>query len=300
MRAVVVTKYGPPEGLKIEEVRKPEQESNEILVKIHATTVTFGDAMLRRMGRASRLVMGLFMGGLGKGKILGHEFSGEVEAIGDNVTRFKTGDQVYGSAGMKGGAHAEYISLPEDSMVAIKPSNLSFEEAAAVPVGANTAYDILRRANIQEGQKVLINGASGSVGTYAVQLAKYWGAEITGVSSTTNLEWLKELGTNKMIDYTKESFTESGEQYDIIFDAVRKISSSDVKGLLRENGIFLSTGTSTKEKAENLDFLTNLVEERRLKPVIDKQFPLEEIVQAHRYVDGGHKKGNVVIIIINA
>jgi NADPH:quinone reductase-like Zn-dependent oxidoreductase len=185
-------------------------------------------------------------------------------------------------------------------MVAIKPSNLSFEEAAAVPVGANTAYDILRRANIQEGQKVLINGASGSVGTYAVQLAKYWGAEITGVSSTTNLEWLKELGTNKMIDYTKESFTESGEQYDIIFDAVRKISSSDVKGLLRENGIFLSTGTSTKEKAENLDFLTNLVEERRLKPVIDKQFPLEEIVQAHRYVDGGHKKGNVVIIIINA
>jgi NADPH:quinone reductase-like Zn-dependent oxidoreductase len=293
VKAAVVSKYGPPEGVQVKEVETPSPESDELLVKIHATTVTFGDAMLRSLGRASRLVMGLFMGGLGKGKILGHEFAGEVEEVGDQVTLFKPGDQVFGSAGMKGGSHAEYISLPEDAMVTTKPTNMSFEEAAAVPVGAHTAYDILREANIQNGQRVLIYGASGSVGSYAVQLSKYWGAEVTGVSS--NLEMVTSIGADKVINYKEEDFTKSGETYDVIFDAVRKISSSQSKGSLKENGIFLSTSTSTKEKAENLVFLGELIESGELKAVIDRTYPLEEIIEAHRYVDTGRKKGNVVI-----
>lgn len=297
MRAVIVTKYGPPEGLTIEEIQKPSPESNELLIKIHATTVTFGDAMLRRMGRASRLVMGLFMGGLGKGKILGHEFAGEVEAVGDEVSQFKPGDHVFGSAGMKGGTHAEYICIPEDAMVAIKPESMSFEEAAAVPVGAHTALYILREANIQTGQKVLVYGASGSVGSYSVQLAKYWGAEVTTVSSSANLEWLRELGADHSIDYTKTDFTQTGETYDVIFDSVRKISSSQAKGSLKENGIFLSTSTSTKESVENLIFLRELIEAGKLKAIIERTYPIEEIVEAHRLVDTGRKKGNIVITL---
>jgi NADPH:quinone reductase-like Zn-dependent oxidoreductase len=297
MRAAVVSRYGPPEGVEVTEIEKPTPKDNELLVKIHATTVTHGDAMLRRMGRVSRIFMGLFMGGLGKGKVLGHEFAGVVEAIGKDITSFKLGDEVYASTGMTGGAHAEYICIQETVMAAIKPSNLSFEEAAAIPVGAHTAYDILRRADIREGQKVLINGASGSVGSYAVQLARYWGAEVTGVSSATNHEWLKELGTQKMIDYTKHDITEITEKYDVIFDTVRKLSSSKVKGLLKEKGVFLSTSTSIKEKAENLELLTGLIEDGKLKPVIDCKYPLEEIIEAHRYVDDGHKKGNVIITV---
>lgn len=295
MRAVVVSKYGDPQGLQLKDIPKPSPKPNEILIKIHATTVTFGDAMLRRMGRASRLVMGLFMGGLGKGKILGHEFSGEVESVGDEVTLFKPGDQVYGSAGMKGGSHAEYICIPEDSMVATKPTNMSFEEAAAIPVGGHTAYDILRRANIQEGQKVLIYGASGSVGSYALQLAKHWGAEATGVSS--DAEMMRSLGADKVINYREEDFTESGETYDVIFDAVRKLSSSKSERALKENGVFLSSSSSTKENAENLVFLRKLIERGELKAVIDKRYPLEDIAAAHEYVDTGRKKGNVVITV---
>jgi NADPH:quinone reductase-like Zn-dependent oxidoreductase len=232
MKAVVVSKYGPPEGLELVEIEKPAPKAKELLVKINATTVTFGDAMLRRMGFASRLVLGFFMGGLGKNKILGHEYSGEIEAVGDEVTLFKPGDLVFGSAGMKGGTYVEYLCTSEDSMVTLKPDMMSFEEAAAVPIGAHTAYDILRKSNIQNGQKALIYGASGSVGSYAVQLAKYWGAEVTGVSSASNHEWVRDLGANKMIDYEKEDFTQNGEKYDVIFDAVRKVSSSKCKGSL--------------------------------------------------------------------
>jgi NADPH:quinone reductase-like Zn-dependent oxidoreductase len=297
VRAAVVSRYGPPEGVQLQEVETPSPESNELLVKIHATTVTFGDAMLRGMGRASRLVMGLFMGGLGKGKILGHEFAGQVAEVGPQVTLFKPGDQVFGSAGMKGGSHAEYIVLPEDAMVTLKPANITFEEAAAIPVGANTALYILREASLQPGQKVLVYGASGSVGTYAVQLAKYWGAEVTTVSSTSNLEWLRDLGADHTIDYTKTDFTQTGETYDVIFDAVRKISSSKTKGSLKEGGNFLSTSTSTKTNVENLIFLRELIVAEKLKAVIDRKYPFEDIVEAHRYVDTGRKKGNVVIRI---
>ncbi|KXH70169.1 MAG: NADPH:quinone oxidoreductase [Candidatus Thorarchaeota archaeon SMTZ-45] len=297
MKAVVVSKYGPPEGLELIDIEKPAPKAKELLVKINATTVTFGDAMLRRMGFASRLLLGLFMGGLGKNKILGHEYAGEIEAVGDEVTLFKPDDQIFGSAGMKGGAYTEYICIPEDSMLALKPENLSFEEAAAVPIGAHTAFDILRKGNIESDQEVLIYGASGSVGSYALQLAKYWGAEVTGVCSTSNLEWVKNLGADKVVDYTTEDFTQTGETYDNIFDAVRKISSSKSERALKENGVFLSVGSSTKEEAENLVFLRQLIEDGKLKPVTDRTYPLEEIVEAHRYVDKGHKKGNVVITL---
>lgn len=300
MKAVVVSKYGPPEGLKLVDIEKLTPKANELLVKVRATTVTFGDAMLRRMGFGSRLLLGLFMGGLGKGKILGHEFAGEIEAVGNEVTLFNPGDQIFGSAGMKGGTYVEYICIPEDSMVAIKPENLTFEEAAAVPVGAHTAYDILREGNIKSGQKVLIYGASGSVGSYALQLAKYWGAETTGVSSADNFEMVKSLGADFVINYKTEDFTESGKTYDVIFDAVRKLSASNSERALKENGVFLSSRTSTKEKAENLLFLRELIEQGVLRPVIDRTYPLDEVVEAHRYVDTGRKKGNVVITVQNS
>jgi NADPH:quinone reductase-like Zn-dependent oxidoreductase len=297
MKAAVVEKYGQPEGLRIKEVETPLPKDNELLVKIYATTVTYGDAALRRMKFPARMVFGLFLGGLGKNKTLGHELAGEVEAVGDKVSHFKEGDCIFASTGMTGGAHAEYICLSEDGMIACKPANMTFEEAAAVPVGGNTALHILRKANIQSGQKVLIYGASGSVGTYAVQLAKYWGAEVTGVCSTSNLEWVRDLGADKMIDYKREDFTKTGETYDVIFDAVRKISSSQCKELLNENGVFLSTRSPTEEKAENLVFLKGLIEEGKLKSVIDRRYPLEDIIDAHSYVDQGHKKGNVVIVV---
>lgn len=300
MRAVVCTKYGSPAVLRMKEVEKPFPKDDEILVKVHATTVTSGDCRVRgfKCPPLFWIPMRLFLGIRKPRKpILGVELSGEIEAIGKNVTRFKKGDHVYALTGMRFGAHAEYTCIPENAIVTIKPSNSTFEEAAAVPFGGTSALYFLRKGNIQSGQKVLIYGASGAVGTSAIQLAKYFGAEVTGVCGPTNLELVKSLGADHVIDYRKEDFTSREKKYDLIFDAVGKCTKSQAQKALTSKGAFVTVDGQgiAKETVDDLILLKELIEKEKLRAVIDRKYTLEETPEAHEYVETGHKKGNVVI-----
>lgn len=325
MKAIIQTQYGTPDVLQVVEVEKPSPANNEVLVKIHATTVTATEVVFRQ-GKPyfSRLFTGLTKP---KIKTLGEELAGEIVAVGEGVTAFKVGDRVFGTAGPDFGANAEYVCVPEDEVLAPIPQNVSYQEAAASVDGFLTALPFLRdTGNIQAGQKVLINGASGSVGSAAVQIAKHFGAEVTGVCSARNMNLVKSLGADHVIDYTSEDFTKNGETYDIIFDAVGKITFSRSKNSLTHDGVFLEAGMDLDifrhvvwtsfvgskkakiaatglrpphERAKDLQLLKELMEADIIKPVIDRCYSLEQISEAHHYVDTGRKQGNVVINIIS-
>lgn len=323
MKAVRCLKYGPPEVLQLTEVAQPIPKDNEILVKIHATTVAAGDCRMRGFNvPSSYRLIARFALGFNKPRkdILGMEIAGEVVVAGKKVKKYKIGDLVFGQTVMQHfGGYAEYICLPETTLIELKPKNLSLAESATIPIGGRTALYFLRQARIQTGQKVLIYGSSGSVGTYAVQLAKYFGAEVTGVCSTSNLKLVSSLGADQVIDYTREDFTENGESYDIIFDTVGKTAMAKTIRSIRKNGYFLHAvatpavsfqmqwakwttgknmvGGGPEKDQQELSFLKELVEQGKLRTVIDRTYTLEEIVEAHRYVDQGHKKGNVIILV---
>ncbi len=323
MKAIVWTKYGPPDVLQLKEVARPTPRDNEVSIRIVATTVETGDCEIRRFEIHNWLFlpMRLFFGLIKPTRktILGQQLAGVIESVGKDVIRFKEGDSVFAPTEMSFGTYAEYICLPSSYAIAIKPTNMSYEEAAAVPVGGLNALHFLRKGGVQSGHKVLIYGSTGSIGTFAVQLAHHFGAEVTAVCGTTNMEWVNSLGADKLIDYTKEDFTKNGERYDVIFDTIGKSPFSRSKKSLKKNGRYLlanptlseqirglwSSMTSSKRiilqlasyRAEDLDLLRELIEVGKIKSVIDRCYPLEQMVEAHRYVEKGHKKGNVVITV---
>ncbi len=320
MKAVIYKNYGHPEVLQLAKAEKPTPKSNEVLIKLKASTVTTADCMMRRGDTVlSRILLGFF-GPKKKYQILGTEFSGVIESIGNKVTKFRTGDEIYAFRGFGTGCYAEYKCMNENGSIALKPQNMSFNEAASVVDGATTALFFLKeKANIKKGQKVLINGASGSIGTFAVQIAKYYEAEVTGVCSTKNKELVKSLGADHVVDYTEKDFTETGETYDIIFDTVSKSSFSHCKKSLRYGGKYIVTDMSFKRvvlsmltrfckkrkvifaisinKTNGLKFIRSLIEKGQIKSIIDKQYQMENLPKAHTYVEKGHKRGNVVIEI---
>ncbi|MEM6424572.1 MAG: NAD(P)-dependent alcohol dehydrogenase [Cyanobacteria bacterium P01_D01_bin.128] len=307
MKAAIYKQYGPPEVFALKDVPKPTPGNKEVLVKIHATTVTTGDTIMRSLNIPGpfwqRLFARLYLGFYTPRRtILGMELAGKIEAVGQHVTRFKPGDTVFASTlAVNFGGYAEYKCLPESGVLAHKPANLTDEQAAAVPGAGMTALHCLQKAKIQPRQRVLIYGASGAVGTNAVQLAtNYFGASVTGVCSTTNLELVKSLGAIKVIDYTRADFTQDGETYEVIFDAVGKLPPSQAQTARKQAGIYLNVHADSNgsDQVESLLLLKELVEAGQLKPVIDRQYPLRQIVEAHRYVDQGHKRGNVVITVL--
>jgi NADPH:quinone reductase-like Zn-dependent oxidoreductase len=322
MKAMVYERYGPPDVLELKEVEKPAPRDDEILIKTHATTVTSGDWRARSLdvplgfGLISRLVFGILKP---RQPVLGTELAGEVESVGKDVSKFKIGDQVFVFSGTNMGCHVEYKCMPQDGAVALKPANLTYDEAAAISFGGTSALDFFRRGKLQSGEEVLVNGASGGVGTAAVQLGKHFGADVTGVCSTANVELVKSLGAHHVIDYTKEDFTKNGKTYDVIVDTVGTAPFARSKNSLKKRGrLLLVLGglpdmlqipwvsmTSSKkviagpaaELPEDLRFLAELAEAGEFKPVIDRRYPFEQIPEAHRYVDTGRKKGNVIITL---
>ncbi len=328
MQAIIQTAFGPPDVLKVQEVATPRPKANEVLIRIHAINVNFGDMLVRRFNTVSpsefsmptplwiptRLTLGIRKP---KVKIPGSEFAGTIEAVGEMVTRFKVGDEVFGYRSIQMGAGAEYLAMPEDGVLTHKPRNLSFEETATIPYGSLTAIQLLKKANIQPGQKVLILGASGGIGSYALQLAKHYGAEVTGVCGTARVEMVKALGADHVIDYTQEDFTQNGETYDLILDVIRKTSFGECKDSLTSNGIYLLASFKMKqlfqmlwtslfsrkkvicalasESTENLEIIRDLVEAGAINTVLDRTFPIKQVAEAHHYIESGQRTGHVVI-----